>query len=183
MPTDKPRISFALTEDLLRQVDEFRYSNRVKNQSQAIIQLMEKGLEVIASKPSEKIGTKRIPVIGDIAAGQPIYANREYDEYVEVPDDGKHRYDAALRVVGDSMSPRYQIGDLALVRYQDDVDDGQIAAICIDDTVTLKRVYHFPHGIQLISDNPNYQPMIYTSVDVDNVHLVGLAVGVLHFDY
>ena len=47
MPTDKPRISFALTEDLLRQIDEYRYTHRVKNQSQAIIQLMTKGLEVL----------------------------------------------------------------------------------------------------------------------------------------
>lgn len=126
---------------------------------------------------------RRVPVLGDIAAGEPIVAERVYDEYVDIPDDGTHRYDAALRVTGDSMAPKYQIGDLVLVRYQDDVDDGQIAAVCLDDTVTLKRIYHMPNGLQLISDNPAYPPMVYTNMEVNNAHLVGLAVGVLHFDY
>ena len=57
MPTDKPRISFALSEELLRQVDEYRFSHRVKNQSQAIIQLMEKGLEVLMSQPAPETPT------------------------------------------------------------------------------------------------------------------------------
>lgn len=132
--------------------------------------------------PASYISTRRVPILGDTAAGQPIIANREYDEYVEVPDDG-HHYDAALRVKGDSMKPKYNIDDLVFIRYQDDVHDGQVAAVCLDDEVTLKRIYHIPHGIQLISDNPEYPPMVYMDDDVGCAHLVGLAVGVLHWDY
>ena len=51
MPTDKPRITFVLPEDVLRAVDEYRYSNRIRNQSQAIVQLIRKGLEVIGEQP------------------------------------------------------------------------------------------------------------------------------------
>jgi len=129
----------------------------------------------------EGLSMRRVPILGDTAAGEPIVANRVYDEYVDIPDDG-HHYDAALRVTGDSMSPRYQIGDLALIRYQDDVADGQIAAVCLDDCVTLKRVYHLPRGLQLLSDNPNHPPQVYMDDDVGNAHLVGLCVGVLSWE-
>lgn len=132
--------------------------------------------------PASQLRMRRVPILGDTAAGEPIIANREYDEYVEVADDGKHRYDAALRVMGDSMAPAYHKGDLAFIRYQDDVLDGQVAAICLDDEVTLKRIYHIPGGVQLLSNNPDYPPVIYTGDDYNNIHLVGRAIGVLHFD-
>ena len=129
----------------------------------------------------DRLALRRVPILGDTAAGEPIVANRVYDEFIDIPEDGR-RYDAALRVVGDSMAPRYQVGDLALIRYQDDVEDGRIAAVCLDDCVTLKRVYHMPHGIQLLSDNPSHPPQVYLDDEVDNIHLVGLAVGVLHWE-
>lgn len=47
MPTEKPRISFALSDELLSRVDEYRFDNRIKNRTQAVIQLMNKGLEVL----------------------------------------------------------------------------------------------------------------------------------------
>lgn len=131
--------------------------------------------------PRSQLRTRRVPILGDTAAGEPVVANRVYDEWVDVPDDGTHRYDAALRVTGDSMAPRYQVGDLVFVRYQDDVRDGQIAVICLDDGVTLKRVYHIRDGLQLLSENRDYPPMVFTAAD-GNAHLVGLAVGVLHWD-
>ena len=124
---------------------------------------------------------KRIPVIGDTAAGQPIIANREYDEYIEVPIDGR-KFDAAVRVTGDSMEPGYHIGDLALVRYQEDVEDGQIAVICLDDEVTLKRIHHMTGGIILQSDNTKYKTQVVTTENVNCIHLMGRVVGVLHWE-
>lgn len=132
--------------------------------------------------PRAQLGVRRVPILGDTAAGEPVIANRVYDEWVDIPDDG-HHFDAALRVTGDSMTPKYHKGDLVFVRYQDDVLDGQIAVVCLDDGVTLKRVYHVPGGLSLLSDNPKYPPQNYTADDVGNAHLVGLAVGVLHWDY
>jgi repressor LexA len=138
---------------------------------------------IIAPKDSdvEALETKRIPIIGDTAAGEPIVANREYDEYIEVPIDGR-RYDAAVRVRGDSMEPGYRIGDLALIRYQDDVEDGQIAVVCLDDEVTLKRIHHMENGVMLISDNPKYAPKIITTEEVPNIHLTGRAIGVIRWE-
>ena len=131
--------------------------------------------------PRAQLGMRRVPILGDTAAGEPVIANRVYDEWVEIPDDG-HHFDAALRVTGDSMTPKYHKGDLVFVKYQEDVLDGQIAVICLEDGVTLKRVYHIPNGLQLLSDNHDYPPIVFTSSD-GYAHLVGLAVGVLHWDY
>ena len=80
------------------------------------------------------------------------------------------------------MMPNYRIGDLALVRYQDDVLDGQIAVVCLDDEVTLKRIYHMPNGIVLHSDNPKYKPVMISEDDVPNIHLTGRAIGCIRWE-
>lgn len=126
--------------------------------------------------------TYKLPLLGPVAAGQPINAAPEDGEMIEVPyDPGKA--DAALTVKGDSMSPRYLNGDVVFIRFQDDVNDGQIAAVCIDDTVTLKKVYHIPNGVYLVSENPAHPPMTYTLEDANNIHIVGLAVGFMRWEY
>lgn len=53
MPTEKPRVSFALSEELLKQIDDFKYENRIKNQSQAIIALINRGFEAVAGTQAE----------------------------------------------------------------------------------------------------------------------------------
>lgn len=188
MPTKNPRITFMVSDDLMNQVEEYRFNKRIKTQTKAVVDLINIGLEVISKEKLlfheddiTLMQTKRIPILGDTAAGQPIVANREYDEYIDVPMDGRH-YDAALRVTGDSMEPGYRVGDLALVRYQDDVDDGQIAVVGLDDEVTLKRIYHMNNSVLLQSDNGKYPPMVFTAEDYANIHLVGKVVGVLHWE-
>ena len=127
------------------------------------------------------VETVRVPIIGDTAAGAPITAERVYDEYIELPADGK-RYDAAVHITGDSMEPTYRMGDLALLRYQPDVENGEAAVICIDDTVTLKRVYHVGDKVMLQSDNPKYQPIIVDASTCNNAHIVGKVVGFVHWE-
>ncbi len=120
--------------------------------------------------------TRRIPLLGPVAAGEPIEAQPEFDEYVSVAgENGKA--DAALRVEGDSMVPRYLDGDIVFVRLQPDVEDGEVAAVQIDDNVTLKHVYHIPGGVQLISDNISYKPMTFTAENADSIRIIGKAVG------
>lgn len=118
---------------------------------------------------------KRIRMLGAIAAGEPIFAEEDRDTYVAVNSDME--CDFALRVSGDSMSPRLLDGDIVFFREQDDVDDGQTAAVIIDDSATLKHVYHLPHGIQLVSDNPKYPPMIFDARNSSYARIIGLAVG------
>lgn len=188
MPTENPRITFTLSSDMLARIDEYRYGNRVKNQTKAIVDLLNRGLEIYETHaPVFKddaittIETKRIPIIGDTAAGQPIIANREYDEYIDVPIDGR-KFDAAVRVTGDSMEPGYHIGDLALVRYMQDVMDGQIAVVILDDEVTLKRVYHDKDALILLSDNRKYGPIRVTKEEYSNPHIFGKVIGCIRWE-
>lgn len=117
----------------------------------------------------------RIPILGHVAAGVPIMAEREYEEYED--DTYGISCDYVLRVEGDSMEPRVLDGDVVYVRQQPDVDDGQIAVVGVDDSVTLKVVYHLPNGLQLVSLNPKYKPMIYTQANTDYLAIIGLAVA------
>ena len=135
-------------------------------------------MEVPAALPHPDllpVRRRRIRMLGTIAAGEPIYADEEQDTFVAV-DDGME-CDFALRISGDSMSPRLLDGDTVFFREQDDVDDGQIAAVIIDGSATLKHVYHLPHGVQLVADNPKYPPMIFDAQNSESARIIGLAVG------
>lgn len=124
------------------------------------------------------ITKKKIPLLGEIAAGQPIYADGHIEEYLPVNDD--LRVDFALKIKGDSMiNANIDDGDIVFIRQQSDVDDGQIAAVLIDDSATLKRVYHMQDFIQLQAENPKYPPMIFSNKNCDDVRILGLAVAVL----
>ena len=121
------------------------------------------------------IQRRAIPMLGEIAAGQPILA-QENTELVFC--DGSLACDCALTVRGDSMTgARIHDGDLVFIRLQDDVDDGEIAAVVLNDEATLKRVYHIKNGLQLLSENPKYPPMIFTLDECDTIRILGKAVG------
>lgn len=123
------------------------------------------------------IQRRKVPMLGEIAAGEPIFAQEDYDHYALCDDDLP--CDFALRVKGDSMQPRLFDGDTVFVRKQPDVTDGQIAAVLVGEDATLKHVYHIlgGRGIQLVSDNPSYPPMIFAGEEASDVHILGLAVG------
>lgn len=101
-----------------------------------------------------------IPMLGTIHAGEPTYAEEEFESYVEA--GATVRCDFALRVVGDSMiNARILDGDIVFIRRQDTVADGEIAAVLIDDETTLKRVRRLPGGMLMLQpENPKYQPII-----------------------
>ena len=122
------------------------------------------------------ITKKKIPLIGTIAAGRPITA----DEHIEMllPCVEKVRADFALRVQGDSMiGAGIYDGDIVFIRKQPDVDNGQIAAVLIDDSATLKHVYKTPDSCTLVSENPKYPPMVFNESNCDTLRIIGLAVA------
>lgn len=86
--------------------------------------------------------------------------------------------DFGLVVSGDSMiGADIHDGDVVFIRSQPIVDDGQIAAVRIDDDATLKRFYKNPDGCTLVSMNPQYPPMIFNSDNCDSIQIIGLAVA------
>lgn len=135
----------------------------------------------LPTMPANIVPVKRhtVPLLGEIAAGQPIYADEEHDLCVAVDDD--IRCDFALRVRGDSMiDAGIYDGDVVLVRQQEDVDDGQIAVVLIDDEATLKYLYHQPGGVQLVPANRRYSPWSYVGEAAAQVRILGLAVAQYH---
>lgn len=119
----------------------------------------------------------RIPLLGDIAAGEPILATEEHEEYVEIDADAPS-CDYALRVISDSMEPTVHVGDTVFIRQQADVDDGRIAAVLMDDHSALKRVRHIKGGLLLISDNAaKYEPRVVMASEFDTLRILGLAVA------
>lgn len=123
--------------------------------------------------PIEK---RMIPVIGTIAAGKPITADEHIETYV--PCDIDIHADFGLIIHGDSMiGAGIHDGDVVFIKEQPDVDNGQIAAVRIDDEATLKHVYKIPGGCMLVSDNPKYPPMTFTEENCDDIHIIGLAVA------
>ncbi len=121
---------------------------------------------------------KKIPLLGTIACGQPIYAEENIEDYLAVPDD--LRADFCLRCKGDSMTgARIYDGDIVYIRAQESVDNGQIAAVLIGDEATLKRVYVAPNTVTLAAANDAYPPLIYVGEDISRIRILGLAIAFL----
>lgn len=121
------------------------------------------------------ISRKKLPLLGEIAAGIPTYAQEEI-EYYSPQDDGGA--DFCLRVHGDSMTGvGIKDGDIVFIKKQETVDDGDIAAVLIDDEATLKRVYQSPDSITLVAENPKYKPMVYTKKQGKIIRILGKAVS------
>lgn len=123
-------------------------------------------------------GSRKVPLLGEIACGQPIFANEEYGSFAELTPG--IRADFCLKAKGDSMiGARIMDGDLVFIRSQDTVENGEIAAVIVEDTATLKRVYYYPHEgiLSLNAENPRYAPLIYTGEELDHVRILGKAVG------
>lgn len=119
---------------------------------------------------------RRIPLLGAIACGEPILAQENLDGSVDIPRD--IRADFALVCKGDSMAgARILDGDIVYIRQQDTVDNGQIAAVLIEEEATLKRVYLYPDHIILQPENPMYRPFAYWGEDMNRVRILGLAVA------
>ncbi|WP_054691182.1 helix-turn-helix domain-containing protein [Fructilactobacillus florum] len=104
-----------------------------------------------------------VPIIGEIACGEPIIAEQNIDGYLPIPQDSvKDGNYFVLKCRGDSMEPTITNGSNVLIREQPDADDGQIAAVLLDDdtTATLKRIKHIKDSVFLIPDNPKYEPIV-----------------------
>ena len=118
----------------------------------------------------------RIPLVGTIACGTPILATENLDGEVTVPED--INADFALRCKGDSMiDARIHNGDIVYIRQQPTVENGEIAAILIDEEATLKRVYISDNTITLVACNSKYQPFVYTGEQLNQIRILGKAVG------
>lgn len=126
------------------------------------------------------IQTKKFPLLGNIACGEPMLADQRFEGYIEAGTEIKA--DFCVKAVGDSMiNARILDGDTVFIKKQDDVENGEIAAVLIDCEATLKRVSkNVPGYLQLMPENPNYEPIIINLKELDEsvqIKIIGKAVA------
>lgn len=126
------------------------------------------------------IELKRFPMLGEIACGKPIYANEDRESYIMAGTDIKA--DFCLKAKGDSMiNARICDGDIVFIRQQDIVENGEIAAVVInnDNEATLKRFFYYTEKNMVIlkAENPAFEDMIFLNDELNNFHVLGKAVA------
>ena len=124
------------------------------------------------------VSVKRLPILGEIACGEPIYAREEHESFATA--DENLDADFCLRAHGDSMiGARIYDGDIVFIRSQSAVENGEIAAVIISDEATLKRVYYYPDEEKLIlsPENPRYAPLVYMGGELSEIKIIGKAIA------
>ena len=172
-----------------------RYENGlIKELKMPVIQAIANALDVnpdwIVLKSNDKINinkkienifsvkTKKVPLLGDIACGKPTFADENFDYYLDVNINSD--IDFCLRCKGDSMvNARILDGDIVFIHKQDIVDNGEIAAVIIDNEATLKRVNYKPEKNMLIlkAENPKYDDIVYMGEELETIKILGKAVA------
>ncbi len=154
--------------DHVKAIEKKGFIRTEKNKSRAII--------VVDQDDIVKTDAVNIPLLGRIAAGAPIFAEENIEEYLSFPRSmfGKGDF-FALDVRGDSMIEGGILdGDIAIIRKQETATNGDIvAALVEDEEATLKRFKLTGKNVQLIPENSAYQPIV-----TKDVKILGILSGV-----
>jgi len=118
---------------------------------------------------------REIPVIGKVAAGVPIDAQEDIIGSVITDKDA-----FALKIKGDSMSPRIMDGDVVLVHPQDHAEDGDLVIAVIDGEATCKVLKRNAYGVTLVPFNAAYTPLVYSKAQAEEMHILGRVIESRH---
>ena len=134
-----------------------------------------RALEVLVDKAKQAVSPSGLPVVGQVAAGAPMLAEENIEEYVPVPGiAGGDEGEFVLRVRGDSMKNAGILeGDHVVVRRQDSAANGEIVVALVDDEATVKRFFKEEDHVRLQPENDALQPILVRDVEV-----LGRVVGV-----
>jgi repressor LexA len=120
-----------------------------------------RAIEVLVEKAKRAVRSQGLPIVGEVAAGEPVLAEENIEDYLQVPaviggDEG----DFILRVKGDSMKDAGILaGDYVVVRTDDDAPDGEIVVALVGEEATVKRFYREANGVRLQPENRGYKPI------------------------
>lgn len=159
----------------------YRYeSAEIENLPLNILEPLAKVLDVT---PSYLMGwdnatstAKKIPLLGTIAAGAPLLAEENIEDYFYI--DSSIKADFALRIKGDSMTGAgITTNDIVFIRKQETLENGEIGAILLENEATLKKFYKNDGMVILQAENDNYPPKTFTE---GNLKILGKLVAVLN---
>lgn len=121
-----------------------------------------------------------VNVLGRVAAGIPIEAIENIIDTEEISEELARTGDFfGLQIHGDSMEPKISDGDVVIVRQQDDAESGDIVIATVNgDEATCKRLRKYRDGIELVANNPTYEPLFFSNEDIVNkpVRIIGRVV-------
>ncbi len=153
--------STSSVHEYLRRLETKGYIRKSSGRSRA--------LSIVNEEQSDSSKMMRVPILGRVTAGQPIYAIENYDGYVDFPMSmarGKANL-FALRVMGESMIEAGILdGDIVVVESKRYADDGEIVVAMIDDEATVKRFFRDEGRIRLQPANHTMQPIYSRDVTV-----------------
>jgi repressor LexA len=134
-----------------------------------------RAIEVLIDKAKKVVTPEGLPLVGQVAAGQPILAEENIEDYVTVPEvAGGDQGEYILRVAGESMRDAGILaGDYVVVRRQETAEDGEIVVALVGEDATVKRFFKERDHIRLQPENPEMEPI--RSADV---RVIGKVVGV-----
>lgn len=140
----------------------------VFNVSPAYLIGVDNNMSPISGRNNEKKKGVTINVLGRVAAGIPIEAIENIIDTEEIPAElAATGTFFGLKIKGDSMIPNICNGDIVIVRQQDDAESGDIVIATVNGTdATCKRLRKYKDGIELISNNPSYDPMEFSNKDI-----------------
>lgn len=121
--------------------------------------------------------TKKVPVVGSVAAGEPLWALKDITEIIPIPEELSGSEESFMvKVEGDSMIGDHILdGDYVMVKPQQDADNGDIViALLNQEEVTVKRLYKKDNQIILQPSNPLYKP-----INTKDVIILGKVIGIL----
>ncbi len=134
-----------------------------------------RAIELLVDRAKRVIRGPGLPLVGQVAAGEPILAEENIEEYVQVPSaiDGEEG-DYILQVKGDSMRDAGILeGDYVVVSQADDADNGEIVVALIEDEATVKRFYREKDRVRLQPANKAYKP-----IRTRDAQVLGRVIGV-----
>lgn len=126
-----------------------------------------RAIELIGRQAGHE-STVEVPILGDVAAGKPIFAEENFDSTVHVPSamTGNTRC-FALRVRGDSMiNAGILDGDVAVIEQRSVASNGEIVVAMMEDSVTLKRFFREKGRVRLSPENPEHSPIFTQDVRI-----------------
>jgi repressor LexA len=133
-----------------------------------------RAIELLVDKAKKAIRSPGLPLVGEVAAGEPVLAEERIEEYLEVPEViGGETGDYILRVKGDSMKDAGILeGDYVIVRPSQIAGDGEIVVALIEEEATVKRFYKEKEQVRLEPANKAYEP-----IRTSEAQLLGRVVG------
>ena len=133
---------------------------------QKLAELYEVSVDYLLTGVEQDITGFMVPVLGEVRAGVPLYAQENIIDYEEISPNMTGDY-FALKIKGDSMAPRILDGDIVIVSMTSDFNSGDLCIVMVDgESATLKRVDIRPTGIMLIPLNASYTPEFYTQEEI-----------------